>query len=372
MIVSIKIKNFKILKEINIESLKEINLFTGENSDGKSSILEALAIFIEGIDNNELVRDGDISTHRIYPWQRRRFENLINKEAEENFYIELESKGGASYIAKFNYNNQLLFIEPRLLYNRQDVTPQISGTRYSVMDKNIIDKITDSCAKEEFIKFKEILLNSVFIPNWLPDIPDYKAINSSEGKLIEYIAEMSIPGNYLLKSIDDELKEMVNTSSSGSTHMTKNPSLWAGWVKGNELESRIIYSVDKQGVDSGAIYINLAHEGFGIRKIIEIMLNVIRISNDNREGIVLIEEPENGLSFNNIIRLGKIIEKFSTERKIQFLITTHNPCLIKGINNLGILSVYTIQKGKSCLLSERIIKEIRDGCESFYKVLKIA
>ncbi|MDR1054035.1 MAG: ATP-binding protein, partial [Planctomycetaceae bacterium] len=42
---SLEIKNFRCLKDFKIPSLKRINLFTGKNNTGKSTILEAIAIY---------------------------------------------------------------------------------------------------------------------------------------------------------------------------------------------------------------------------------------------------------------------------------------------------------------------------------------
>ncbi|MDR2756160.1 MAG: AAA family ATPase [Planctomycetaceae bacterium] len=45
MLESLEIKNFRCLKDFKIPSLKRINLLTGKNNTGKSSILEAIAIY---------------------------------------------------------------------------------------------------------------------------------------------------------------------------------------------------------------------------------------------------------------------------------------------------------------------------------------
>lgn len=45
MLTSLHIKNFKNLKDFKINSLERVNLITGKNNTGKSSILEALALY---------------------------------------------------------------------------------------------------------------------------------------------------------------------------------------------------------------------------------------------------------------------------------------------------------------------------------------
>ena len=45
MIKSLKIKNFKNLNGLEIPKLSQINLISGKNNVGKSSLLEAIAIY---------------------------------------------------------------------------------------------------------------------------------------------------------------------------------------------------------------------------------------------------------------------------------------------------------------------------------------
>jgi len=46
MLESLHIKNFRILKDLSINSLGRVNLITGKNNSGKSSLLEAITIFV--------------------------------------------------------------------------------------------------------------------------------------------------------------------------------------------------------------------------------------------------------------------------------------------------------------------------------------
>lgn len=43
---SIYIKNFKNIRELNIDRLAKVNLIVGKNSVGKSTLLEALSIYL--------------------------------------------------------------------------------------------------------------------------------------------------------------------------------------------------------------------------------------------------------------------------------------------------------------------------------------
>jgi len=45
MLSSLKIENYRSIKNLRVNSLKRINLITGQNNTGKSTVLEAVAIF---------------------------------------------------------------------------------------------------------------------------------------------------------------------------------------------------------------------------------------------------------------------------------------------------------------------------------------
>jgi AAA15 family ATPase/GTPase len=55
MIPALKIRNFRLFKELDIENLKRVNLFAGRNNTGKTALLEALRIFGEA-DNVSVLR----------------------------------------------------------------------------------------------------------------------------------------------------------------------------------------------------------------------------------------------------------------------------------------------------------------------------
>ena len=46
MITSLDIKNFKSLASCRIDNLKRVNLFLGKNNVGKSSLLEAISLYL--------------------------------------------------------------------------------------------------------------------------------------------------------------------------------------------------------------------------------------------------------------------------------------------------------------------------------------
>ena len=68
------VKNYKLLKDVNLDLNERINIFVGENDSGKSTILEVLSIITSGKLNG-------------YAFERQIKANMFNDEAKKN--IEL-------------------------------------------------------------------------------------------------------------------------------------------------------------------------------------------------------------------------------------------------------------------------------------------
>jgi AAA15 family ATPase/GTPase len=56
MLNSLYISNYRNLKELKIDSIDQINLIAGKNNTGKSTILEAIAIYASKGDLNYILQ----------------------------------------------------------------------------------------------------------------------------------------------------------------------------------------------------------------------------------------------------------------------------------------------------------------------------
>ena len=73
MLKSLEVKNYRNLQEIKIKSLSNVNLITGKNNTGKSTILEAIALYAS---------KGDLSI--LYQLLTERGENFRQSESNKN------------------------------------------------------------------------------------------------------------------------------------------------------------------------------------------------------------------------------------------------------------------------------------------------
>jgi len=82
------IENFKAFKGQHIFDLKELNIFTGANNSGKSTLIKAISLFSKGLEN------GDFPSIDLFETNSGTFKDLVNRDSGANsfkigFFIEL-------------------------------------------------------------------------------------------------------------------------------------------------------------------------------------------------------------------------------------------------------------------------------------------
>jgi len=85
------IENFKIFEGQHIFDLNELNIFTGANNSGKSTLFKAIALFAKGLEK------GDFPTMDLFEDNVGEFKDLVNRKSNADyfkigFYIELGKK----------------------------------------------------------------------------------------------------------------------------------------------------------------------------------------------------------------------------------------------------------------------------------------
>ena len=137
MIESLKIKNFKNLNGLEIPHLSQINLISGQNNVGKSTLLEAIAIYTNPSQIIEILSERDEfplykeenETERINQ-NTNAFSSLFTDrkdEVSENNIIEISDKENTLSI-QFSYyspKTDIEYIKKVITITRQNKTASI-------------------------------------------------------------------------------------------------------------------------------------------------------------------------------------------------------------------------------------------------------
>ena len=107
MIQSLKIRNFKNLSGLNIPKLSRINLISGKNNVGKSSLLEAIGVYI---DDSELLNV--VEERGEYPKYINRDTNYLksNEEAIASIFANRNTSVTSDNIIEISDNEDILLL----------------------------------------------------------------------------------------------------------------------------------------------------------------------------------------------------------------------------------------------------------------------
>lgn len=312
MFNKIEIQNFRAIKELEVEDLGRINLFLGENNSSKTSILESLFLLI-GFTNPELItrihlfRDFILSEEDDlrFIFHNLDYENSITIKASSNEkeFRTIEIKPSSST----NSNIQQSKVDLKnVSYDSSKESPTINelSLKAEIKEKHASKRSANS--KLTFTNgdfnlnqpknFKDDLRGvyitpNIPLPNNLQKELEKQLINKQHDELIK-----------ILKLIDPRIEKILFGSSSGMIYVD---------VGLNRL-----------------MPLNLL--GDGIKRLLSIILAI----SSSRNGIVLIDELENGMHYSTLKKVWNTIIGLSKSYDVQLFITTHNVETLRALQEV--------------------------------------
>lgn len=342
MINSFHIKFFKCLNDFRIESLSRVNLLVGKNNEGKSTILEAVDLYASSFDLSHIIqmlslRGEDMSVFKMNPeiTSKDEIESLLPLVANRD--IRLFSTEGIS----IGENSKEL--TAKLVRYEQYSTEKKVGYKISPLDDNSIDS------------------NIALV------------LEDTDGNILNVLVSLNGGGFRSTFKNTDLLRHPVKLlSSRGSS--SENEMLTEAWseIAMGELEQYVIEALQivddritrfnilgKESIPCVTIKgeqkpVRLNSMGDGLNKVLRIVLALLSC----KDGILLIDEVENGLHYTVSEKLWNIIFKLSLKLNVQVIATTHsNDCLMSFIKcNDGsgsLIRMESSQYGKKAVSYER-------------------
>ena len=299
---SFEMEKFKSINSLKIENLSRINLFFGRNNCGKTTLLEAIFL-ISGISNPELFRRCN---------SFRSFNQITDLSY---FFHNLDISMPVKFLSTGNvdiYNRtaQLDFekLEKKVLQNNTsafEVINNLSETSILKITGSVNNQSVVSSITLQFLKNGE--KNEIRIPknyherincNYLAPRVAFETIPNMVRKILEDKQEKFVVE--ALQLFDSNIKDFVLTN--------------------NDVMVDVVF--EKR------IPINLL--GDGIRKFFTLILSIYC----SKDGVLIIDEIDNGLHYSSMKTLWNIIFKVSEQFNTQLFITTHNIDSLKGLKKL--------------------------------------
>jgi AAA15 family ATPase/GTPase len=323
---NLQIENFKAFNSIKIEP-KKLNIITGRNNTGKSSIIEAVDL----VNNPSNIES--FSSHGI--------RDLINLDAESSeitlngektvkirppqSFEEINEAVGRKFVNEYQRINEK--------FDDDDETEEVSEEDISAIiaqSQDLSEKMTNKATVIEHEEEKNVFFDNVgtntrrqviasIIENLHPEQAD-EALDNID-RLV-----YPLPWNMGENNILDEYR-------LGGHHLEQDDTVVQEKIEKFVEEHELIENFS--GFRDGEIVLEredgeldslpLAYMGDGFRAIIGLVRKII-VSDYNT---VLVEEPENHLHPGYVSELVDFIVNQTKNSEIQFFITTHNADFIE-------------------------------------------
>lgn len=340
MLHSLNIKNFKNLKDLKIRSLGQVNLFTGKNNTGKSTILEALSIY---------AAQGDINL--IYQILDERGESIrqstdINKSIIEinlkalsslftNRQIEF-AQSGALVIGTFDntlFGEQTSgqkFISLRFVKYYDEIITEVENEPNSgIRRKRIIIENDSELLTDYSVGLEIKTRNSSFILPLERESP-YRILHRNIHRNIG-IAEnfQFIRTNNIDREINGKLWDNITLSEKEkyvieALRIIEPDVERIAFIEDNRERNPVIKLRNNNNI------LPLKSMGDGINRILTIILALVNSDN----GFLLLDEFENGLHYSVQEKLWNIIFNLAQKLNIQVFATTHSEDCIYGFEQV--------------------------------------
>lgn len=339
VIKKIIVKNYKLLKDVNIILNPEINIFVGDNDAGKSTILEVLSILTTGKLNG-------------FAFERQIKANLFNREIRTQFITDLAasncvippsitmeayfeddsmykgtnnelSEDSAGIRVKIDITETNTETYKRMLANGEvkDIPVELYGVTYNYFD--------GSPVSFRFSPFKSVLIDTTR-KEYASLINNFVSDSISDNLTREELTALAVAYKASRRQFHehDTIKKLNETVKKNSIIKGRSVALELREDDTDAWKKQLSVIMDD---------IPFENIGFGTQNAIKIELALRNA--ESQANIVLMEEPENNLSFSNMTTLIKhVIE--STGKQV--FLSTHSSYIA---NKLNISNVILVKEG---------------------------
>ena len=302
-IQEIVINNFKCFKKFELNQLSRVNLIGGQNNVGKTALLEAIELLVNSNKSFDLLSQ----THKML--KRRQADNEqefveIDFMSDDSQSMIIESKTKKCEIKYTDEENtecepdefsEIMQEEPSNYY----LTFSVDSDKKNVSAERLM-------STKSFLKFtgqaKARQSRSHFIHS---SKMNEKNISILYGTLVDLNKESFL--NTSLSSFDSNLLSLKQKATS----------------------NRIILKVQ---IKDKKYPVLLSSLGDGINRYIAIICAIWASEN----GVLLIDEIENGIHYSNYSKLWELIFSVSKEANCQIFVTSHSKECIEAFNKVQI------------------------------------
>lgn len=300
MIKQFSIKNFRGIQDILIPNLGKVNVFLGKNNSGKSSILDAVYLSCFPTHPEHFVEINNLRGYNSIDGEDFKL-NFFNRNTQVPIVFHTESDHGSRVLSIYNTVGGV----SEFLITDGD-TSRLKNKDYALI-YTLLSEDGQNYNTSIFVDHKEPQVMKLNVADdypgtvkvrYLTPATPYRDVSSYFVEAVQNKQEKKI--TEVLHKIDSRINDIV--------------------IAGKEIL-----------VDIGSEQrIPLQLMGDGMRKVFSTIVNISTC----RDGILLIDEIDNGLHYTSLGYLWKAIIECAYKFNVQVFATTHN------IESLASLSFY--------------------------------
>lgn len=296
MFENIKINNFRGIRSAEIDGLKGVNLFWGKNNCGKSTLLDALFI-VSGLSNPQL----PLTVNFL-----RDYVGFGEKDLYLNFY-NFQTSSPIEFYSKNEHERHLRV--SLVSSSKTDITNLDPDSATNLIKREFGYRLDYSYDGLSY--YSELIFKS----------EDGKATMVTDDQYNESLRCKYLPPKFKFMASIEGLKEMFENKDEQfllDVLRVISPEV----VDLQLAEDTVLVDIGKEQ----RIPINLM--GDGIRKLLAIILGIYEC----RNGVLLIDEIDNGLHYSVVEKVWEAVISFAKYNNTQVFATTHNIDSLKGFN----------------------------------------
>lgn len=325
---NLEIKNFRGINHLKIDDLSRVNVFLGQNSSGKSSILECL-LLIMGMSNPDLPMTINSVRSRSYS----NFADLGYMFPNYNLSIKPEIS-----TEMLDETRRHLALEMTYIFDEKSSTELQNGQIPTSETKTFLNTLklafeVESSGKKSTHESSITINQAGLVSN--KKIADGYLEKNSVAFLPADLAAGN-PANDLVELAKRKKKDIV-------AERLRN---FDTRINAVEILNNVAY-ISLDGIDQ-LLAVNMM--GDGLRRY----LNIVAASANPTNNIILIDEIDNGLHYSAYKKLWEAIFALATDTNKQVFVTTHSKETLYRLNEMleehteyqDTLRLYTIENTK--------------------------
>lgn len=358
VIESFRIQNFKSIQDMQIVLDRRYNVLTGANNSGKTTVLEAIALWGECFE--KLIRQAGRSSGNAFS----KGDYIFNASARNYFdFSAVSSVRSPNYedIFREHDTHTPVVLTARVLNESLKDAIDISFSIASSSHNRYVIKHMRT-AGFSFSKFNKLFgslpdSNAFYFSSPVANIEQY------ENFVTEPIMKNKILVRKSYEVLRNRLYQIYHHASFFSSFQADLSYILYGSATAAKIVFRCLSDItkDEQVIitymqDGSKIEKDIALLGSGSLQVIEILLNVYHVADVKKDiSVILLDEPDSHIHRDIQRRLAEVLNRTTPQN--QLIVTTHNEALIRSTPLQNLFHIDGFGKGiVKCLYKDDLGK----------------